>query len=148
MRRLASSSFCLYNTPMSICRRELAQDKEPHPNAQSTYLQKGLDTRVVPNIILTAHSSQLTAHSSQLTALSSQLSALSSQLSALSSQLSALSSQLSALSSQLSALKRSALSVRAYSSLHSNPLHTARGLTATGFHFLLNQKKYLWFGVF
>ena len=49
----------------------------------------------VPNIMLTAHSSQLTAHSSQLTAHSSQ-----------------------------------ALSVRAYSPLHSNPLHTARGLTA------------------
>ena len=29
-------------------------------------LQKGLDTRVVGGIILTAHSSQLTAHSSQL----------------------------------------------------------------------------------
>ncbi|EPF45742.1 hypothetical protein HMPREF1222_02368 [Treponema vincentii F0403] len=46
------------------------------------YFQKGLDTRVVGGIILTAHSSQLTAHSSQLTAHSSQLTAHSSQLTA------------------------------------------------------------------
>ena len=50
-------------------RTELPQHKKTFSKTQKpAYLQKGLDTRVVGGIILTAHSSQLTAHSSQLTA--------------------------------------------------------------------------------
>ena len=90
-KTLPSAIFAYIILPMSSCSSELPQYKKSPPNTQSpAYLQKGLDTRVVPNIILTAHSSQLTAHSSQLTA----------------------------------------HSVRAYSPLHSNPLHTASGLAA------------------
>ena len=48
-------------------RTELPQHKKTFSKTQKpAYLQKGLDTRVVGGIILTAHSSQLTAHSSQL----------------------------------------------------------------------------------
>ena len=83
-KTLPSAIFAYIILPISSCSSELPQYKKSLPNAQSpAYLQKGLDTRVVPNIILTAHSSQLTAHS-----------------------------------------------VRAYSPLHSNPLHTASGLAA------------------
>jgi len=69
VKDLAVCYFGIYNIFVFSRKAELPQHKKSSPNAQSSAkenIREGLDTRVVPNIILTALSSQLTAHSSQL----------------------------------------------------------------------------------